>query len=112
MAIVNGCIHIFIFFRCSHIVDSFFYCMFTPSQRCGTKHHTIMTTFKQPKSLQQTIVSGATRRAQLAKSIAKSLGMDDHNINNRRVIIDQIKNDCAICIIDFDFDNKIAIKIK
>ena len=73
---------------------------------------TIMTTFKQPKSLQQTIVSGATRRAQLAKSIAKSLGMDDHNINNRRVIIDQFKNDCAICIIDFDFDNKIAIKIK
>ncbi len=42
MAIVNGCIHIFIFFRCSHIVDSFFCCMFTPSQRCGTKHHTIM----------------------------------------------------------------------
>ena len=106
MSIVNGCIHIFIFFRCSHIVDSEF-CVYL-----GNTNTTIMTTFKQPKSLQQTIVSGATRRAQLAKSIAKSLGMDDHNINNRRVIIDQFKNDCAICIIDFDFDNKIAIKIK
>jgi hypothetical protein len=71
-----------------------------------------MKTFKQPKSLQQSIVSGATRRAQLAKAIAKSLGFNDHNINNRRVIIDCFKKDCAICIIDFDFNNKIAIKIK
>ena len=43
MAIVNGCIHIFIFFRCSHIVDSDF-CVYLGIPK--HKHHTIMKTFK------------------------------------------------------------------
>lgn len=71
-----------------------------------------MKSFKQPKSLQQSIVSGATRRAQLARSIARKLGLDGHDINNKRVIVDSFKGDCAICIIDFDFNNKVAIRIR
>ena len=88
------------------------FCIFEVLQRSNdqNKHH--MKSFKQPKSLQQSIVSGATRRAKLARGIANQLGLDSHNINNKRVIVDSFKDDCAICIIDFDFDNKIAIKIK
>jgi len=71
-----------------------------------------MTTFKQPKTLQQTIVSGATKRAQLAKQIAHSLNLTNHSVINKRVIIDCFKGDFAICIIDSNFDNKVAVKIK
>lgn len=71
-----------------------------------------MKTFNQPKSLQQVIVSGATKRAQLAKQIADQLGLQGHNINNRRVIISTCNGKVANCIIDGDFSNTIAIAIK
>lgn len=71
-----------------------------------------MTTFNQPRSLQQVIVSGATNRAQLAKQIASQLGLQGHNINNRRVIINTCNGKVANCIIDGDFNNIISIKIK
>ena len=71
-----------------------------------------MTTFNQPKTLQQAIVKGATNRAQLAKQIAKQLGFNDHSIINKRVIIDCFKGNSAICIINGDFNNKVAINIK
>lgn len=90
-----------------------FFVIFEVLQRSNDQTNTtIMKSFKQPKSLQQSIVSGATRRAQLARSIARKLGLDGHDINNKRVIVDSFKGDCAICIIDFDFNNKVAIRIR
>ena len=71
-----------------------------------------MTTFNQPKLLQQVIVSGATKRAQLAKQIANQLGLQGHSIINRRVIISTCNGKVANCIIDGDFANPVAISIK
>ena len=64
------------------------------------------------KNLQQVIVSGATKRAQLARQIAQDLGLNGHSINNRRVIIDTCDGRTAMCIIDGDFQNLVSIKIK
>ena len=62
--------------------------------------------------IQNNIVSGATRRAQLAKAIAQDLDLTGHNINRKRVIIDSSDGVFATCIIDGDFDNMVKIKLK
>ena len=90
MAIVNGCIHIFIFFRCSHIVDSFFCCMFTPSQRCGTKQNTttIMNTENKIDSLfqAQCLITEATQLIQNA------LHGTEHEFHADAYIISHLNN--------------------
>jgi hypothetical protein len=64
------------------------------------------------RTIQNQIVSGATRRAQLARDIAKDLNLTGHNINRKRVIIDSSDGVFANCIIDGDFDNIVRIKLK
>lgn len=64
------------------------------------------------KTIQQTIVGGATNRAQLAKHIANKFGLQGHNINNRRVIINTSNGKTAMCIIDGDFKNPVNIDLK
>lgn len=58
------------------------------------------------RRLCQISTSNATRNAQLSRQIALFLGLDGHNINNKRIQIDTNNGKTCQIIIDGDFDNK------